>query len=803
MDYMTAKEAAVKWGVSDRQVQRLIAGGRIAHCRKHGNSWLIPADGKKPPDPRKARKQPQAQIAFTLPRQCPVLVMTTLYRAPGGGDLAAESLADDPAAQKLFTAQLAYFRGETDKAARLAEALLAESDAPDVRLGCGFVLCLSAMYTGGTDAWTNAYAMIQRIPCQNHADAALRDFLLASVDSGLYDKSSFPIWFQQGDFCPLPGDCFPLARMLYLKYLLLDRGDPSISVMCGPLISQCRLEGALLSEIYCRLLTAIGFHDRGNNGRAAELIDAAIALALPDRLYAPLAEERGELGVLLDERLALADKDAVRAVRELQKRLMTGWSALQETLKGRTYAVDLTPREHHAAKLAAKGLTNAEIAERMGISVNSVKRYIAEAVGKTGAENRAALAEEGTGDTAPQLTANFSSNPKKRTALPLKLAEGDQLSINGVAIETVLGPKGNPLISAGALATAAALSGSADASGRVEIPVKKMGELAEEAALKDILVSSDGRFVSYSAQGAGGVALTGVVGEQEGLSDAEYALLLAIRKGMNNPDYKWWNVLSHIYEVLRSPNANAFDLLSQDWSIPAETIKELMGIEGTGASLEIWLNARNGEDEERVRASLDFPSQESDPTLAGVVGEQEELGLSNADYALLDAVRKGMNNPNYSWQDLLDYVTLVMDNEGDAYNMMAEHWGIPAETIKELMGDDNTEAFLDAWTSDRDAAMKADMLGEFMKDRENIQAHLNINSQAFTIGVNGQTFTIGVNGVSAGTLAPTVWQDDLTPPPYHDPSYDKVGEANASGICQHGRPLGRCEIPPCAPGNPQ
>ena len=71
---------------------------------------------------------------------------------------------------------------------------------------------------------------------------------------------------------------------------------------------------------------------------------------------------------------------------------MTGWSALQETLKGRTYAVDLTPREHHAAKLAAKGLTNAEIAERMGVSVNTVKRYIAEAVGKTGAESRAALA---------------------------------------------------------------------------------------------------------------------------------------------------------------------------------------------------------------------------------------------------------------------------------------------------------------------------------------------------------------------------------------------------------------------------
>ena len=392
MDYISTKEAADAWGVSLRFVQKLIADGRILGAKKYGGSYFVPAGSEKPGDPRKTTKQPPKGKSFGLPRHCPVLLMTTLYNAPGSGDKIAASLAGDPASQKLFTAQLAYFRGETEEAARLAGELAAACSAADVRLGCGFVLCLSAMYAGDVDAWINAYAMMKHIPCQNNADKALRDFLLANVDSGLYDKSSVPVWFQQGDFTPLPGDCYPLARMLYLKYLLLDRGDPSISVMCGPLLSQCRLEGALLAEIYCRLLTAIGFHDRGNNERAAEYIDAAIALALPDRLYAPLAEERGELGVLLDERLALADKDAAHAVRELQKRLMTGWSALQEQLKGRTYALNLTPREHHAAKLAAKGLTNTEIAERMGISANSVKRYIAEAVSKTGASSRAELA---------------------------------------------------------------------------------------------------------------------------------------------------------------------------------------------------------------------------------------------------------------------------------------------------------------------------------------------------------------------------------------------------------------------------
>lgn len=391
MDYISTNEAAERWGVSPRNIQRLLHEGRISGARKYGNSWLIPADAKKPPDPRRARKLAPERTPFTLPRECPELIMTTLYNTPGSAERVTASLSDDPAAQRLFRAQLAYFRGETESAARLAGELLEESGANDARLGCGFVLCLSAMYTGDASAWTSAYEMVQSIPCAGPGDEALRDFQLANVDSGLYDKSSFPVWFQQGRFDPLPGDCYPLARLTYLRYLLLDRGDPGISAMCGPLISQCRLEGALLAEIYCRLLAAIGFHDRGINDRAAELIDAAIALALPDRLYAPLAEERGELGLLLDERLTLADRGAARDVRALQKRLMTGWSVLQKKLKGRTYAADLTPREHHAAKLAAKGLSNAEIAQRMGVSVNSVKRYIAEAMGKTNAGGRAEL----------------------------------------------------------------------------------------------------------------------------------------------------------------------------------------------------------------------------------------------------------------------------------------------------------------------------------------------------------------------------------------------------------------------------
>ena len=55
MDYMTTKEAAAKWGVTDRMALYHCTSGRIAGAVKMGNTWLIPKDAVKPPDKRYRR----------------------------------------------------------------------------------------------------------------------------------------------------------------------------------------------------------------------------------------------------------------------------------------------------------------------------------------------------------------------------------------------------------------------------------------------------------------------------------------------------------------------------------------------------------------------------------------------------------------------------------------------------------------------------------------------------------------------------------------------------------------------------
>lgn len=55
MEYITAKEAAQKWDISERRVQVLCAQQRIDGVQRLGKSWAIPKDALKPSDNRKRK----------------------------------------------------------------------------------------------------------------------------------------------------------------------------------------------------------------------------------------------------------------------------------------------------------------------------------------------------------------------------------------------------------------------------------------------------------------------------------------------------------------------------------------------------------------------------------------------------------------------------------------------------------------------------------------------------------------------------------------------------------------------------
>ena len=55
MEIMSAREAADKWGISQRRVAVLCSENRIANAEMIGNMWVMPSNAKKPIDARSTR----------------------------------------------------------------------------------------------------------------------------------------------------------------------------------------------------------------------------------------------------------------------------------------------------------------------------------------------------------------------------------------------------------------------------------------------------------------------------------------------------------------------------------------------------------------------------------------------------------------------------------------------------------------------------------------------------------------------------------------------------------------------------
>ena len=55
--FMTVKQAASKWGISDRRIRVLCSQGKIPGAYQEGRGWKIPIDADKPADGRYKSKE--------------------------------------------------------------------------------------------------------------------------------------------------------------------------------------------------------------------------------------------------------------------------------------------------------------------------------------------------------------------------------------------------------------------------------------------------------------------------------------------------------------------------------------------------------------------------------------------------------------------------------------------------------------------------------------------------------------------------------------------------------------------------
>ncbi len=400
-NYMKIEDAAKTWGVTPRRIQAMCAGGRIEGAMQIGRAWLIPKNTSKPMDGRTKAAKKKIDIDMPLPRKTPFLYMSDLYHTPGAADEAAAGLAYNHEAQVLFEAEVAYSRGEIDKVYESASYLLSKHSGFYAVIGAGMLLAQCAIWKGDINMWRKAKVHIAEAPAKNDYDRDAMQLAISAVDIMVYNVESFPEWFKKGRFEPIHRDAYPAAKVYYAKYLyalgyavamglVKVEGTQGLYIMSvisfsvEPLIAWARANNTIMAEIYLRLTCAAIYHNCGKETDAIYHIDKAIELALPDRFYGVFAEYCRVLDTLLEKRLSRVDEDAWRKVKRLYKIYNEGWSSLSGTIRGKKIITTLSVKECEVAKLAAFGMTNPEIAEKLRMSLSAVKQAIRIVMEKSG-----------------------------------------------------------------------------------------------------------------------------------------------------------------------------------------------------------------------------------------------------------------------------------------------------------------------------------------------------------------------------------------------------------------------------------
>lgn len=396
MQYITVQEAAQKWGVTTRRVQMLCNENRIKGAYRFGKSWMIPTTAVLP-NARKKNEEPH----LPMPRKSPFLDMTNLYNKAGCADECAEMLINQPEAHALFEAQIAYRRGEIEKVYEQARYFLHSHSGFYAILGGGMLLAQCAIWRGDLYLWKEAKRHIFEAPCKGEHDRELVSLALAIIDSSIYDNKDYPDWFKIGNFEALPGDAHPAAKVFYVKYLYMAahaiatkqfklEGVEGLALMrmipntIEPMISQAVLDKTIVPEMFLRMSCAVAYYNSGQKERALAHMDKAIALALPDRMYGFLAEYMRHFGDLLEQRIALQDKNAVVAVKALYNIYSVGWARLSSQVRDKMISTNLDAKDREIAKLCAFGFTTKEIAAMLHTSESTISHAITRITNKTG-----------------------------------------------------------------------------------------------------------------------------------------------------------------------------------------------------------------------------------------------------------------------------------------------------------------------------------------------------------------------------------------------------------------------------------
>lgn len=318
-------------------------------------------------------------------------VLTTGRFQPGGARAFCDSIPS-PLQRQVGLAELAYYRGELDKAYEAFSSLLSQEDFPTyIASLLGRALCdLSRGKTKELFSLIQSAKNLYETLPEDSGLKKLCELFLIYINIALHNFSDLELPQVSVDAFDMPDSLRLMGFYVYTHYLMsTDDVGRAIGLAEGALI--CSGRSCPVSEIYLSLNISVGYMLRQTWDKAEYYFLHAWHLAEPDGIIMPFVELRGMLAGMLEKCLRRREPDAYKIISEYANNYHRSWVRVHNELTGDLISDRLTAIEFNVATLAAHGLSNTEISDFMGVSVNSIRAHMRNIFNKLGIDSRKEL----------------------------------------------------------------------------------------------------------------------------------------------------------------------------------------------------------------------------------------------------------------------------------------------------------------------------------------------------------------------------------------------------------------------------
>lgn len=287
---------------------------------------------------------------------------------------------------EIAQAEASYFTAQADKCVEIAKKYRASEDLM-LRLSADMLCTFGNLTLGNITeakmAREDTYECLKKTFKRGRSEAEKASCVFAYYVTSIFlhitpedDTFSLENSIQH---LPIGQQLFAIGVLAHLTYLKGEYAKMQGLVQSAMILSK---DIYPIPYVYLYCMLAISQINLKDQKAAQQSVTEGWELARQDKLLEPFIEHHGLLQGLLEVCVRKTEPEVYKKLVNGVIAFSRGWMKIHNPQTQKTVTDLLTPIEFSIAMLACRGWTNQEIAEHMGMAVNTVKHYVSDILEK-------------------------------------------------------------------------------------------------------------------------------------------------------------------------------------------------------------------------------------------------------------------------------------------------------------------------------------------------------------------------------------------------------------------------------------